>query len=120
MQPGIREEREKAKDVQTKLEYTTLEKVTAFTQILYDPDPLTSVVPQDASLVEDYWEMAMDEVDPHKFSPWVLRMQLSNKVMADKKLTMRDVETSIQDTFESDLHVIGTDDNADELVIRVR
>ena len=39
-----------AKDIQSNLEHTTLEKVTSFTQIYYDPDPQHTLVARDDEL----------------------------------------------------------------------
>ena len=40
-------DQEHAKDIQSTLEHTTLEKVTSFTQIYYDPDAQQTVVGRD-------------------------------------------------------------------------
>merc|ERR1739848_596758 len=50
----------------------------------------------------------------------MLRIQLSNKVMTDKKLTVREVGERIKGDFLDDLYCIFTDDNAEELVLRIR
>lgn len=39
LEDDARHDREKAKEVQCALEYTTLRKVTQATEIFYDPDP---------------------------------------------------------------------------------
>lgn len=44
LREDLRKVRERAKDVQAQIEYTTLEKVTAFSQIFFDPLPEDTVV----------------------------------------------------------------------------
>ncbi|CAE7762340.1 polr2a [Symbiodinium necroappetens] len=111
---------ERAKDVQSMLEHTTLEKVTSFTQIFWDPDPEHTLVEEDQEWVSLYYELPDEDENPQRCGPWLLRIQLSNKVMTDKKLTVREVGERILSDFQNDLDCIFTDDNAEELVLRIR
>ncbi|CAE7405431.1 polr2a [Symbiodinium pilosum] len=111
---------ERAKDVQSMLEHTTLEKVTSFTQIFWDPDPEHTLVEEDQEWVSLYYELPDEDENPQRCGPWLLRIQLSNKVMTDKKLTVREVGERILRDFQNDLDCIFTDDNAEELVLRIR
>jgi DNA-directed RNA polymerase II subunit RPB1 len=111
---------EAAKAVQAQLEYTILRSVTVRTQIIYDPDPVSTVVEEDKEFVEIYYEMPEDEIDTSKMSPWLLRIELKREAMADKELTMKAVAECIGDEYGSDLNVIYNDDNADKLVLRIR
>ncbi|CAE7377440.1 polr2a [Symbiodinium natans] len=111
---------ERAKDVQSMLEHTTLEKVTSFTQIFWDPDPENTLVEEDQEWVSLYYELPDEDENPARCGPWLLRIQLSNKVMTDKKLTVREVGERILGDFQNDLDCIFTDDNAEELVLRIR
>mmetsp|Transcript_41397 Transcript_41397/g.119130 ORF Transcript_41397/g.119130 Transcript_41397/m.119130 type:complete len:1898 (+) Transcript_41397:64-5757(+) len=113
-------EQERAKDVQSMLEHTTLQKVTSFTQIFWDPDPKNTRVKEDKEWVTEYYELPDEEEDPDRCGAWLLRIQLSNKVMTDKKLTVREVGERIQNDFLGDIDCIFTDDNAEELVLRIR
>eukprot|EP00446_Apocalathium_sp_SHHI-4_P036444 CAMPEP_0177312394 /NCGR_PEP_ID=MMETSP0368-20130122/10862_1 /TAXON_ID=447022 ORGANISM="Scrippsiella hangoei-like, Strain SHHI-4" /NCGR_SAMPLE_ID=MMETSP0368 /ASSEMBLY_ACC=CAM_ASM_000363 /LENGTH=1657 /DNA_ID=CAMNT_0018771443 /DNA_START=18 /DNA_END=4992 /DNA_ORIENTATION=+ len=113
-------EQERAKDVQSMLEHTTLQKVTSFTQIFWDPDPVNTRVKEDQEWVQEYYELPDEEGNPDRLGAWVLRIQLSNKVMTDKKLTVREVGERIQNDFLGDIDCIFTDDNAEELVLRIR
>jgi DNA-directed RNA polymerase II subunit RPB1 len=113
-------DQERAKDVQSVLEHTTLEKVTSFTQIFWDPDPVNTRIDEDKEWVSEYYELPDEDEDPNRCGPWLLRIQLSNKVMTDKKLTVREVGERIIADFLGDLDVIFTDDNAEELVLRIR
>lgn len=112
--------RAQAKDVQSKLEYTTLEKVTSFSQIFYDPDPEQTLIPEDSVWVSDYYELPDEEDNRDRVSPWCLRIALDNKIMTDKKLPMREVGEKVLNDFTGDIDCIFTDDNAEELVLRLR
>jgi len=111
---------ERAKDVQSMLEHTTLQKVTSFTQIFWDPDPVNTRVAEDKEWVSEYYELPDEDDNPARCGAWLLRIQLSNKVMTDKKLTVREVGERIIRDFHGDLDCIFTDDNAEELVLRIR
>jgi DNA-directed RNA polymerase II subunit RPB1 len=117
---NLSKSQERAKDVQSVLEHTTLEKVTSFTQIFWDPDPVNTFVKEDKEWVAEYYELPDEDENPDKCGPWLLRIQLSNKVMTDKKLTVREVGERIIGDFYGDLDCIFTDDNAEELVLRIR
>jgi len=65
--------------------------VTSFTQIFWDPDPVNTRVEEDREWVAEYYELPDEDEDPRRCGAWLLRIQLSNKVMTDKKLTVREV-----------------------------
>ena len=113
-------DREEAKAVQCRLEYTTLKSVTAMTEIWYDPDVRGTVIAEDKEFVEAYHEMPDEEVDLDRASPWMLRIELNREMMVDKSLRMEDVARKITDEFGDDLNVIYSDDNAEKLVMRLR
>eukprot|EP01113_Clastostelium_recurvatum_P019728 TRINITY_DN2328_c0_g1_i3.p1 TRINITY_DN2328_c0_g1~~TRINITY_DN2328_c0_g1_i3.p1 ORF type:complete len:1809 (+),score=540.19 TRINITY_DN2328_c0_g1_i3:155-5581(+) len=111
----------KAKDIQCNLEHTTLRKVTAATEIYYDPDPVNTVIDEDQEFVHEYFEMPDDEeVNIEAMSPWLLRIELDREMMTDKKLTMADIAAKIHGEFGNDLHCIFNDDNAEKLILRIR
>ena len=118
--PEIKDDEERAREVQAKLEHTTLGDVTTLTQIVYDPDATSTVVEDDKEFVAAYCDVPDEDFDPKAMSPWVLRMELNREVVADKKLRMADVAATIADEYGADLHCIYADDNADKLVLRVR
>jgi len=113
-------DQENAKGVQSKLEFTTLGDVTQSTQIYYDPDLKNTIVDQDKEFVEEYYDMPDEELDPEKMSPWLLRIELNREMIADKNLKMQEIAAKMAEMYGNDLHVIFTDDNAENLVLRVR
>lgn len=109
---------EKAKEVLCRLEHTTLRKVAANTAIYYDPDPQNTVIQEDQEFVNVYYEMP--DFDTSRISPWLLRIVMDRKRMTDKKLSMENIAEKIQQGFGDDLLCIFNDDNAENLVMRIR
>ncbi|GBE61229.1 DNA-directed RNA polymerase II largest protein [Babesia ovata] len=119
LERGVAHDQERAKDMQTRLEYTTLDKVVALSQVIYDPHVSRTIVARDCNWVREYYEFPDDDMG--RLGPWVLRIQLSNKVMTDKRLTMKEIVDRIYQEFSHDeIDCINTDDNNDELVLRIR
>ncbi|GFP88230.1 DNA-directed RNA polymerase ii subunit 1 [Phtheirospermum japonicum] len=120
LKPEVGKTKERAKNVQCALEYTTLRSVTQATEVWYDPDPTSTVIKEDAEFVKSYYEMPDEEVDPKRISPWLLRVELNREMMVDKKLSMADIAERINREFDDDLVCIFNDDNAEKLILRVR
>lgn len=110
-----------AKQVQVQLEHTLLKNCTARSEIYYDPDPTTTVIPADKDFISAYYELPDDnDVDPKRLSPWLLRIELDRARLLDKQLSMAEVASRIMDEFDRDLQVLANDDNSEHLVIRCR
>jgi DNA-directed RNA polymerase II subunit RPB1 len=110
-----------AKLVHSNLEFTVLGDVVKLTEIYYDPDIKNTVVAKDREFVKDYYELSeVTDEDLRRLSPWVLRIELNQTVFFDKKMRMSEIVQEIQNEYGADLNVLVTDDNADELVVRVR
>ncbi|KAI8353137.1 hypothetical protein B0O80DRAFT_403006 [Mortierella sp. GBAus27b] len=118
--PDCARNMERAKQVQVALEYTNLRKVTAATEIHYDPDPENTNIEEDQDFVTAYYAMPDEDLNLARTSPWLLRIELNRKMMLDKKLTMADVSNKISEDFQRDLMCICSDDNAEKLIIRCR
>jgi DNA-directed RNA polymerase II subunit RPB1 len=112
---------ELAKEVQVNLEHTTLQKVTSVTEIYYDPDPRQTVIEEDADFVDTYYQLEDDNsAFVTRVSPWLLRIELNRGMMIDKRLNITEVVQKISEEFRNDLHVIGSDENSEKLIIRCR
>ncbi|RWR79266.1 DNA-directed RNA polymerase II subunit 1 [Cinnamomum micranthum f. kanehirae] len=120
LKPEVNKTKERAKNVQCSLEYTTLRSVTQVTEIWYDPDPMGTIIAEDVDFVRSYYEMPDEEVAPEKISPWLLRIELNREMMVDKKLSMADIAEKINHEFDDDLTCIFNDDNAEKLILRIR
>ena len=110
-----------AKSLRSAVEHTTLRSVTETTEIYYDPDVQSTVIPADQDMVESYW-IIPDEagVEAHRQSRWLLRIILGRRKLLDKGLTVQDVAAKIRENYAHDMAVIFSDNNADEQVIRIR
>jgi DNA-directed RNA polymerase II subunit RPB1 len=111
-----------AKAIQTELAHTTLRTVTASTEIIYDPDPSSTVIEEDRDFVEAFFAIPDEEIEANlpRQSPWLLRLELDRAKMLDKKLEMSYVASHIAEAFSTDMFVIWSEDNAEKLIIRCR
>eukprot|EP01132_Coremiostelium_polycephalum_P012859 gene12859-15717_t len=120
LKPHCARDLDKAKAVQAQLEYTTLAKVTAATEIYYDPDPQNTIIEEDVDFVNSYFELPDEEIDVSSMSPWLLRIELDRQMVTDKRLTLADITQCIQRDFGANLNCIFSDDNAEKLILRIR
>ena len=109
-----------AKDILSKLEYTTLGNVAEACEIYYDPDPTRTIIEEDQELVESYFEMPDEGIQVEKMSPWLLRIEVNKIAMIDKNITMQDIHEKISIEYPNELHCIYSDDNDEKLVLRLR
>ncbi|PVV01996.1 hypothetical protein BB560_003562 [Smittium megazygosporum] len=120
LEPDYAHNVERAKDVQVAIEHTTLRKITASTEIWYDPEIEGTIIEEDREFVEAYYEIPDVEIAPELVSPWMLRIELNRNVVLDKKLTMSEITNKISETFGKDVLCICNDINSDKLIIRCR
>jgi len=121
LQDHVSGDQDIAKLVHSMLEYTVLGDIAILTEIHYDPDIRNSVVPKDVEFVKDYYEMSDEsEADLLRLSRYVLRIELDQQMCYDKKIQMNEIVREIQAVYGQDLNAIVTDDNAEDLVVRVR
>ncbi|KAH7815541.1 putative DNA-directed RNA polymerase large subunit [Monocercomonoides exilis] len=111
---------ENAKVVQSYLEYTTLRHVTELSEIYYDPDEDHSIIERDQTFVQIFQEQEFDQEHLARLTPWLLRFTLVNSIMTEKHMKMEEIRGAINDAYGDDLQCIPTDDNAEELVLRIR
>ena len=91
------------------------------TEIYYDPDIKNSVVAKDREFVKDFYDFAeKTEDDIRRMSPWVLRVELDKDVVFVKKIQMNEIVKEVNSEYGTDLNVEVSDDNAEELVVRIR
>ncbi|KAL1953335.1 hypothetical protein VTO42DRAFT_2989 [Malbranchea cinnamomea] len=113
--------KEAAKQLRSMVEHTSLRSVTEATEIYYDPDIQSTVIEADRDMVESYFIIPEDVTeDASRQSKWLLRIILSRPKLLDKGLTVQDVATKIKETYPQDVAVIFSDNNAEQLVIRIR
>lgn len=118
LKPDIASDMEKTKAVLCRLEHTTLRQICSHTNIIYDPDPINTIVVEDRDFVADFYESP--ESQSIVVTSWVLRIELDRRKVIDKNLTMEYIAEKITRIFTSDVSIIFSDDNAEHLVLRLR
>eukprot|EP00516_Mucochytrium_quahogii_P003774 CAMPEP_0203749584 /NCGR_PEP_ID=MMETSP0098-20131031/4087_1 /ASSEMBLY_ACC=CAM_ASM_000208 /TAXON_ID=96639 /ORGANISM=" , Strain NY0313808BC1" /LENGTH=1760 /DNA_ID=CAMNT_0050638661 /DNA_START=192 /DNA_END=5474 /DNA_ORIENTATION=+ len=112
---------DRAKEIMAHLEYTRLRELSLETDIIYDPDIVNTIVQEDVSFVQGYWDMPDDEnITPSHLSPWLLRIVADKKIMRFKKITNEEIVAIIKQDFGDTLFCITNDENEDACVIRIR
>ena len=121
LQEHVSADADVAKLVHSMMEYTVLGDVVKVSEIYYDPDPSDTVVEKDREFVKEYYEMSDEtEDDLRRLSPWVLRFELNQTLCSEKKVRMKEIVDGVTNEYGNDLNVLVTDDNAYDLVARVR
>ncbi|KAI5367743.1 Putative RNA polymerase, alpha subunit, RNA polymerase Rpb1, domain 3, RNA polymerase Rpb1, domain 7 [Septoria linicola] len=119
-EPHTTTKQDTAKLLRSKVEFTSLRGVTDAAEIYYDPDVQSTVIEEDRDMVESYFIIPEEGENPDAQSKWMLRFVLGRRQLLDKGLTVTDVAHKIRETYPKDVAVIFSDDNSDEMVVRVR
>lgn len=119
--PRVQQAKERAIKVMQSLEITRLVDILDGSEIYWDPseDGTQSNIPDDQGFLEVY-RAFLEDNRPRSYSPWVLRMKLNKVKMYRLGLTMIDVYVKINQAYNQVIECLFTDDNADELIFRVR
>ena len=116
-------DKEKSQNVLNSLELTTLKDITLSSKIYYDPDDMETMIEEDKGMMEIY--KVFSDIDPickdvENKSNWILRLEFNKKYMMNKNITMDDIHFVINQTYGNDIHCVYSDDNASELIFRIR
>lgn len=118
LRKDLRQKKEEAERVQNALGLTTLNTILASAEIFYDPDPVNTVVKQDALLVKNFFDT--EDLDPMSLSPWMLRLALNKQMVVAKKVSPQVVAERIKALIPDMLSTIASNDNDNSPVIQVR
>lgn len=118
LEKNIVHDDQRCQQLLSRLECFTLGKLVRHSSIIYDPIPQDTLLEEDRQWVRDYYEIP--EKDLMELSPWVLRMEVDRRKMFEKKITMEELSARIREFYENDVNIIFTDDNAEQLVLRIR
>eukprot|EP00798_Chlamydomonas_sp_ICE-L_P026615 gene26615-biopygen3024 len=115
---------ERAKDVMSDIQTTLLKDVVRSSAIYFDPhDDERSVVLADHGLLafhKKYCLLVNNDGGGVQSSPWLMRLELNRERMLDCNVRMIDVEVALGNMYGENVSCILADDNARELVCRVR
>ncbi|KAJ3291866.1 DNA-directed RNA polymerase II subunit rpb1 [Rhizoclosmatium sp. JEL0117] len=102
-----------AQQIQARVEYTNLKRMTSFTEIWYDPDPENPIEKDNGDVRDkDIMELfSVEDDDYSKYSPWVLRIGIDFVLKQGKGITMEQICTTIQNSFGGEFKCWFGDDN---------
>lgn len=118
---------EQAKALLTHFEYTNFENLLMESVILYEPHEIVQErVTEESEFVKLYETFApmlgITALTRDQLSPWVLSLSIDKEGLLRRNLSMVDLRMIIQRIPDMDetLHIYYSDDNAEELTIRIR
>ena len=109
-----RNDQDKAKDIQAELEYASLRKLVAKSEIYYDPSD------KDSMIEGDQWAQYFGKEDSEIPSPWVLRIKLDEKSLEDKSITQSEIVNKINEEFSGTFYAISNEGQSGDPIIRIR
>jgi DNA-directed RNA polymerase II subunit RPB1 len=120
--PGFRETIDDANKVKNEIETTYLSQLVSRSSVYFDPEKFSTSIEEDKEIVEAY--RLFDRVDSSRssadVSPWVIRLEMSKPDLMEHGVTMFDVAEAINDFYRETVCCMYSDDNADQLIFRVR
>jgi DNA-directed RNA polymerase beta' subunit len=128
MKPEEETQKEKANTIMYMLEYTKLQEIVKSIQICFDPDDLNTLIDEDRPTIEQFraFETMVAECaetnlsSDNEKSKWIVRMTMDPEVMLRKNITMDDVNFTLNNSYDQQIHCIYSDYNAEKLVFRIR
>lgn len=123
LQPDIAPYKDKAEAVLQSLEMTKLGDILEMSEIFWDPPGagFQTGVSEDKGVLDVYHAFSdLEEAQCSTVSPWVLRMKLNKQKMYRMGLRMMDIYTRLMTTNGSIVDCVFSDDNATELILRIR
>ena len=109
----------KAKQIAGQIEFTLINKLVVSSDIIFDKDFKKSIIKEDNTFISNYYKYSVDDVIPDNLSYWVLRLKLSREKLIDKGFRMYQVAEKLRTNIQNG-YVIFSDDNSEELIIRIR
>ncbi len=121
-------DQDSTKKIMYRLEHTKLRNVVEYVQICFDPDDLNTIIPEDATLIEQYksFETMIDECSENKEkessgrSKWIIRIKMNIEEMLDRNITMDDIHFAINNSYQDQIKCVFSDYNEDNLIFRLR
>lgn len=110
------------REVQSSIEHTTLEHVMMKSEIYYDPNPEETIIPDDKDII-DLYKIAPaleDEIGLDKLSPWLLRFQLDDNKIMERRLNIEEIRDKIHFFYPKLVNIMHSDINSQEVTMRIR
>ena len=122
-------DKEKVNTIMTMLEHTKLEDIVKSVEICFDPDDLNTLIKEDEELIQQFMEFENmmtscgqnnNNDENYDKTKWLLRLELDSESMLEKNITMDDINFTLNNSFEKEIHCIYSDYNSDKLIFRIR
>ena len=129
LKPEDERHKDKATTIMYMLEHTKFEEIVKSTEIWFDPDDLNTLIAEDRDCIEQYktFETIFDDCDSSSLatgetekSKWIVRIILDPEVMLEKNITMDDINFTLKNCYEDQIHCVYSDFNSDKLIFRIR
>ena len=117
---GLSRNIENARRIQNQVEFLSLKMVCEASQIVYDPDVMSTVIADDLQFITTYFEMPDEDIDFNLLSKFVVRIVLSRSIMVSKGLTLDFIASKIKKLYGTNVHIITSDENDEKMVVRIR
>lgn len=124
--PEYSNSKDNAKKAMAKIAYTKLKDLLTHSEVIYNAGNTLTDDDEDREFMRSYKEFnalfGMEEENPASFSPWTLRLVFDKEAMMNRKITVHEVQEIIKESShnDKDIECIFSDDNASEIVMRIR
>jgi len=129
LKPEDETQKDKAHSIMYMLEHTKLQEVVKTIEICFDPDDLNSLISEDKDTIEQFKafenmasecaEVNLNSGENEK-SKWIIRMVMDPEIMLEKNITMDDINFTLNNCYDNQIHCIYSDYNSDKLIFRIR
>lgn len=91
-------------------------------RVYFDPDDFNTTIPEDQAMIDLYREFNLNPQGTSlpSLSPWLLRLEFNKEKVDEYNLDMIKIYHSLDRFYEDRIFVLNSDDNADELVMRIK
>jgi DNA-directed RNA polymerase beta' subunit len=124
LKPQYTESIDKAKMISNQIEFTKLHDIVEKTMIIYEHEDVVREKTEDMEFIQIYQEfaelMGVSQCPDDELSHWVLRIVFNKEKMMNKNIYLSDIQEVISRNSEDDIQCTFSDDNAKELMMRIR
>ena len=125
LKPQFTETIDKAKSISNQIEFTKLHDIVEKTMIIFEHSNIVLEKTEDMEFIQIYQEfseiMGVSQCPDDELSHWVLRIIFNKEKMMNKNIYLSDIQEVIaRNSVEDDIQCTFSDDNAKELMMRIR
>jgi DNA-directed RNA polymerase beta' subunit len=125
LKPQYTESIDNAKMISNQIEFTKLHDIVEKTMIIYEHTNAVMEKTEDMEFIQIYQEfaeiMGVSQCPDDELSHWVLRIVFNKEKMMNKNIYLSDIQEVIaRNSVEDDIQCTFSDDNAKELMMRIR